>query len=119
MDANLGVQGAGAEGLFEESNADAFGPTHLAKRRGGPGLVLEHFGEQSESNRDDLVGVGKPVDGSMEERRLGGVEAAEVLGEGAVGPAKLGKDFACMHRVRTGRRGPRCDSGRDRFQAPS
>ena len=42
-------------------NTDALGATDLLQRGRGPGLALDHLGEQSQADRDDLAVLGQPA----------------------------------------------------------
>ena len=79
----------GAEGLFQEGDADALGAADLAQGRRRPGLPLDHLGEQGQPHRDDLAVLGQPGDRLVEEGVLVlGDQLARPLGQTPVGPAE-------------------------------
>ena len=99
VQAVLGGRGGRAEGLFEEGHADALRPADGAQGGRGPGLPLDHLGEQGEPDGDHLAVLGKPGDGLVEEGVLLGGQRASVFGQNTVGPAECREDLAGVQRV--------------------
>ena len=99
VEAMLGRGGRGAEGLFEERDAHALGAADLPQGGRGPGLALDHLGEQGQPHRDDLAVLGQTCDGLVEERLLSVVRSPSVLRQGPVGPAEGRQHLRGMARV--------------------
>ena len=59
VEAMLGRGCRGTEGFFEEGHSDSLSAAHLLERGRGPGLPLDHLGEQSQPHGDDLSVLGK------------------------------------------------------------
>ena len=90
----------GAEGLFEEGDADALGAADVLQGRRGPGLALDHLGEQRQPHRDDLAVLGQPGDRLIQERLAGpAVSSDGLLGQDAVGPAERRQHLAGVQQV--------------------
>ena len=99
VQAVLGVGLRRAEGLLEEGHAHAFGAADLPQRRRGPGLPLDHLGEQGQPHRDDLAVLGQPGDRLIQERLLVPGQVGRPLGQRPVGPAEGRQDLAGMAQV--------------------
>ena len=74
-------------------------PPTSRKRRRGPGLPLDHLGEQGQPHRDDLAVLGQPGDRLVEERFLLAGQVRRLLGQDAEGPAERRQDLAGMPQV--------------------
>ena len=96
VDAMVGRGSRGAEGLFEERQADAFRAAHLPERGRGPRLPFHHLGEERQAHGDDLVVLGQSRDRLIQERLVILAEIARGFGQRPVGPPECHQDFPGM-----------------------
>ncbi len=99
VEAVLGGRGGGAEGLFKEGHADPLRPADGAERGRGPGLPLDHLGEQGEADGDDLAVVREALNRLVEEGVLVGGKVAGLFGQDSVSPAERREHLASVEGI--------------------
>ena len=87
------------EGLFQIGHAHPRGAPQRPQARRRPGLSLDHFREQRQSNGDDLAALFQSGERLVKERLLFGRDHCRLLGQGAVGAAEGGQHASRVVQV--------------------